>query len=307
MATQVETTTQVSPVLQRGKKTGQLTWQTWLTEILKYTILIVMAASFVFPLYWMASSAIKNDSQIYTIPPIWVPIPAYPQNFYDAWTSYDFNLYAFNSLFRYALPVTLGTTFSSALIAYGFARVRWPGRDILFYLCIATMMVPFQVTMVPLFIVFKNLDWINSYKPLVIPAFFGNPYFIFLLRQFFRTIPDELSDAARVDGANEFTIFWRIILPLVRSALVVVALLTFIHSWNEYLTPLIYLNQKDLYPLALGIENLRRTIFQVGGSSQWAYPYLMAVSTIVVLPILILFYFAQRALIEGISVTGLKG
>jgi ABC-type glycerol-3-phosphate transport system permease component len=307
MATQVEATTQARPALRKEKQAGQLSLRAWLIEILKYTVLVVMAASFIFPLYWMASSAIKSDSQIYTIPPIWIPIPAYPQNFYDAWTSYDFNLYAFNSLFRYALPVTLGTTLSSALVAYGFARIRWPGRDILFYICIATMMVPFQVTMVPLFIVFKNLDWINSYKPLVIPAFFGNPYFIFLLRQFFRTIPDELSDAARVDGANEFTIFWRIILPLVKSALVVVGLLTFIHSWNEYLTPLIYLNQQDLYPLALGIENLRRTIFQVGGSSQWAYPYLMAVSTIVVLPILILFYFAQRSLIEGISVTGLKG
>jgi ABC-type glycerol-3-phosphate transport system permease component len=304
MATQVETTTQVRPTLKQ--KEGAVVVQHWLQEILKYAVLVVMAASFIFPLYWMVSSAVKNDSMVYTIPPVWVPNPVYWQNFYNAWTSYDFNLYAFNSLFRYSLPVTIGTTLSSALVAYGFARVRWPGRDILFYVCIATMMIPFQVTMVPLFIVFKNLDWINSYKPLVVPAFFGSPYFIFLLRQFFRTIPEELSDAARIDGASELTIFWRIILPLVRSALVVVALLTFIHTWNEYLTPLIYLNQQDLYPLALGIENLRRTIFQVGGA-QWAYPYLMAVSTIVVLPILILFYFAQRSLIEGISVTGIKG
>jgi ABC-type glycerol-3-phosphate transport system permease component len=304
MATQVETTTQVRSALKQ--KEGSVLVQYWLQEVLKYTVLLVMAASFVFPLYWMVSSAVKNDSMVYTIPPVWVPNPVYWQNFYNAWTSYDFNLYAFNSLFRYSLPVTIGTTLSSALVAYGFARVRWPGRDILFYVCIATMMIPFQVTMVPLFIVFKNLDWINSYKPLVIPAFFGSPYFIFLLRQFFRTIPEELSDAARIDGASELTIFWRIILPLVQSALVVVALLTFIHTWNEYLTPLIYLNQQDLYPLALGIENLRRTIFQVGGA-QWAYPYLMAVSTIVVLPILILFYFAQRSLIEGISVTGIKG
>lgn len=304
MATQVETTTQVRPTLKQ--KEGIVVVQHWLQEVLKYTVLLVMAASFVFPLYWMVSSAVKNDSMVYTIPPVWVPDPIYWQNFYNAWTSYDFNLYAFNSLFRYSLPVTIGTTLSSALVAYGFSRVRWPGRDILFYVCIATMMIPFQVTMVPLFIVFKNLDWINSYKPLVVPAFFGSPYFIFLLRQFFRTIPEELSDAARIDGANELTIFWRVILPLVRSALVVVALLTFIGTWNEYLMPLIYLNQQDLYPLALGIENLRRTIFQVGGA-QWAYPYLMAVSTIVVLPILILFYFAQRSLIEGISVTGIKG
>ena len=138
------------------------------------------------------------------------------------------------------------------------------------------------------------------------PAFFGNPYFIFLLRQFFRTIPNELSDAARIDGASELVIFWKVILPLVRSALVVVALLTFIQVWNEYLQPLIYLNKKELYPLALGIQNLRQTILQVGGS-ELAYPYLMAVSTIIVLPILIIFYFAQRSLIEGVSVTGMKG
>lgn len=305
MATQAKTT-QVSPTVEQSPKIGHLTIQQWLVGFLKYSVLVVMAASFILPLYWMASSAIKNDSQIYTVPPIWIPNPAYWQNFYNAWTSYNFNLYAFNSVVRYAIPVTVGTTLSSALVAYGFARIRWPGRDILFYICIATMMVPYQVTMVPLFIVFKNLDWINSYLPLTVPAFFGNPYFIFLLRQFFRTIPDELSDAARIDGASELTIFWSIILPLVRSALVVVSLLTFIHVWNEYLQPLIYLNQQDLYPLALGIENLRRTIFQVGGR-ELAYPYLMAVSTIVVIPILILFYFAQRSLIEGVSVTGIKG
>jgi ABC-type glycerol-3-phosphate transport system permease component len=168
------------------------------------------------------------------------------------------------------------------------------------------MMIPFQVTMVPLFIVFKNLGWINSYRPLVIPAFFGAPYFIFLLRQFFRTIPDELSEAARIDGANELTIFWQVMLPLIRSALVVVALFTFISVWNDYLGPLIYLNKPELYPLALGVENMRRTIFQVGGA-KFAYPYLMAVSTVVTLPILIMFYFAQRSLIEGVSVTGIKG
>jgi ABC-type glycerol-3-phosphate transport system permease component len=306
MATQVETTRPAGQAIQEQKKLGSLTAKGWLIEILKYTALIVLAISFILPLYWMASSAIKNDSQVYTIPPIWIPVPSYPQNFYNAWTSYDFNLYAFNSIFRFALPVTIGTTLSSALVAYGFSRIQWPGRDILFYICIATMMVPFQVTMVPLFIVFKNLDWINSYKPLVIPAFFGAPYFIFLLRQFLRTIPDELAEAARIDGANELTIFWRVMLPLIKSALVVVALFSFINVWNDYLGPLIYLNQRDLYPLALGIENLRRTIFQVGGS-QWAYPYLMAISTIVTLPILVLFYFAQRTFIEGISVTGIKG
>lgn len=278
----------------------------WALILLKYATLIVLAISFVLPLYWMATSAVKNDPQTYSIPPVWVPIPFFPENFINAWTSYNFNNYAFNSIVRYAIPVTFGMTLSSALVAYGFSRVRWPGRDVIFYICIATMMIPPQVTMVPLFIIFKNLGWVNSYKPLVIPAYLGAPYFIFLLRQFFRTIPDELSEAARIDGANEFTIFWRVMLPLIRSALVVVALFTFINVWNEYLLPLIYLNREELYPLALGIENMRLTIFQVGGT-RLAYPYLMSVSTIVVVPILVLFFFAQRTFIEGISVTGIKG
>ena len=283
-----------------------LTLKDWGIGFLKYGTLIVLAISFVLPLYWMASSAMKNDPQTYSIPPVWIPIPAYPENFFNAWTTYNFNNYAFNSVFRYALPVTIGMTLSSALVAYGFSRVQWPGRDILFYICIATMMVPGEVTMVPLFIIFKNLGWINSYRPLVIPAYFGVPYYIFLLRQFFRTIPDELSEAARIDGAGELRIFWQVMLPLIRSALVVVALFSFINVWNEYLQPLIYLNRQELYPLALGIENLRRSMFQVGGT-RLAYPYLMSVSTIVVVPILILFFFAQRSFIEGISVTGIKG
>lgn len=302
------TTSEIQPNIPPHKEVSLLdrVLKDWGIGILKYGTLIILAISFVLPLYWMASSAMKNDPQTYSIPPVWIPIPAYPENFVNAWTTYDFNNYAFNSVFRYALPVTIGMTMSSALVAYGFSRVQWPGRDVLFYICIATMMVPGEVTMVPLFIIFKNLGWVNSYLPLVVPAFFGVPYYIFLLRQFFRTIPNELSEAARIDGANEFLIFWRIMLPLIRSALVVVALFSFINVWNEYLQPLIYLNRQELYPLALGIENLRRSMFQVGGT-RLAYPYLMSVSTIVVVPILILFFFAQRSFIEGISVTGIKG
>ncbi|MCB0075659.1 MAG: carbohydrate ABC transporter permease, partial [Caldilineaceae bacterium] len=184
---------------------------------------------------------------------VWIPNPAYPQNFYFAWNTYPFNLFAFNTVFRYAIPVTIGVTISSALVAYGFSRIRWRGRDTLFYLCIATMMVPFQVTMVPLFIIFKQFGWVNTFLPLVVPAFFGAPYFIFMLRQFFRTIPEELSDAARIDGANEFVTMWRVILPLTKPALVVVALFTFMNAWNDYLGPLIYLRREEQYVLALGL------------------------------------------------------
>jgi len=191
-------------------------------------------------------------------------------------------------------------------VAYGFSRLRWRGRDALFFVCLMTMMIPFQVTMVPLFIVFKHLGWLNSYLPLVIPSFCGSPYFIFMLRQFFMTIPQELSDAARIDGAGEFSILFRILLPLARPALTVVALFQFMWAWNDYLGPLIYINRSALYPLALGINQLRTILVGVG-LAPLAYPYLMAVSTVTTAPILIGFFFTQRTFIEGISLTGIKG
>ncbi|MBV7327493.1 carbohydrate ABC transporter permease [Chloroflexi bacterium TSY] len=254
----------------------------------------------------MVSSAVKNDSQVFSVPPVWIPIPAQWENFWNAWSTHNFNRYLLNTVFLFAIPLTIGVTLSSAFVAYGFARVRWIGRDFFFFICVATMMIPYQVTMVPLFITFKNLDWVNTYLPLVVPGFFGAPYFIFMLRQFYMTLPQELSDAARIDGANELGIFWKIILPLVKPALTVVALFTFMNAWNEYLQPLIYINQEELYPIALGINNLRRTISQIG-VTRLAYPYLMSVSTLVTLPIVIAFFLTQRTFIEGISLTGLKG
>jgi multiple sugar transport system permease protein len=275
-------------------------------EFAKYSVVIVLALSYAFPLYWMMSSALKDDPQVYRIPPVLVPNPAHWNNFIDAWQADKFTLYTFNSIFRYALPSTVFTLLSSSIVAYGFSRVRWPGRDQLFYLCIATMMVPYTVTMVPLFIIFKKLGWVGTYNPMVVPALFGNAFFIFMLRQFFLTLPQELSDAARVDGASELGILFRIILPLSRPALAVVALFQFMGTWNDYLGPLIYINKYDMFPLALGIQKLRQMLSQVG-NAPLAYPYLMAVSTIAAAPIIVLFFFAQRTFIEGISLTGLKG
>ena len=273
---------------------------------LVYLTLIILGITWIFPLYWMATSALKDDPQIYTVPPVMIPNPAYWNNFADAWTRLDFNRAAFNSVFLYAVPVTIFTLVSSMLIAYGFAKIRWRGRDILFWVCIATMMLPWQVTMVPLFIIFKNLGWITTYWPFVVPSLFGNAYFIFLLRQFFLTIPEELSDAARIDGASEFGILWRIIVPLSKPAMAVVMLFCFLGAWNNYLGPLIYINTPDMQPLALAIYRLR-TLATSMGNTAMAYPHLMAVSTIVALPIILIFIFAQRTFIEGISTTGLKG
>lgn len=278
----------------------------WLGEILKYLLLLVLAFSYLLPFFWMFTSAIKDDTQVFNVPPIWFPSPAYWNNFWDAWTTLDFNRWLYNTVVKYAVPVTAGTIVSSAFVAYGFARIRWRLRDAFFAVCLATMMVPYQVTLVPLFIIFKHLGWINSYKPLVVPSLFGGAFNIFLLRQFFMTVPQELSDAARIDGASEIGIFFRIILPLAKPPLTVVALFRFMGAWNDYFGPLVYLSSQDQWTLARGIERLRGSVYEVG-YSRLAYPYLMAVSAIVTIPIMFAFFFAQRSFIEGISLTGLKG
>ena len=229
-------------------------------SFLKYAILLVLGASYLLPFYWMVSSALKNENQVFVVPPVLLPLPPRWLNFLESWTSLPFNLYLFNTLIKYALPITFGTMLSSAIVAYGFGRIKWRGRNIFFAICLSTMMVPFQVTMVPLFVIFRQMHWINTYLPLVVPAFFGNPYFIFLLRQFFRSIPEELSDAARIYGASELGILFRIILPLSRPALTVTALFSFMGAWNDYLGPLIYLQKPEQYTLAVGIEFLRTTM-----------------------------------------------
>ena len=275
-------------------------------HVLKYTVLIVLAVSFLLPFYWMVSSAVKDDAQVYVVPPIWFPSPQFWENFWNAWNSETFNLWTFNTVVRYALPATIGTVLSSSLVAYSFARLQWKGRNALFAIVLATMMVPDWVRLVPLFVVFKTLGWINTFNPLVVPAFFGNAFFIFLLRQFFLALPLELSDAARIDGANELSIFVRIILPLSKAALAVVALFTFMNAWNDYLGPLIYMNVEDKWVLTLGVGRLRSAVDEVG-NTKLAYPWLMAVSTLITLPVFLAFFFAQRSFIEGISLTGLKG
>jgi multiple sugar transport system permease protein len=206
----------------------------------------------------------------------------------------------------YAVPATIGTVLSTSLVAYSFSRLRWIGRDAVFGLVLATIMIPGWVRLVPLFIIFKQIGWLNTFLPLVVPSFFGSAFFIFLLRQFFMSIPTELSDAANIDGANELQTMFKIILPLSVPALAVVALFTFMDAWNDYLGPLIYVNIEEKWVLALGVQRLRNAVAEIG-NRQLAYPYLMAVSSIITLPIFLAFFFAQRTFIEGISLTGLKG
>ena len=205
-----------------------------------------------------------------------------------------------NSLTVAVLGV-LGTVISNAIVAYGFARLRWRGRDAFFALTLATMMVPFPALMVPLYGVFKALGLIGTLLPLWLPAWFGSAFNIFLMRQFFRTIPEELSEAARIDGCSEWRIFWRIILPLSTPVLVVAALFHFIFAWNDFLGPLLYLTRKDTYTLALALESYQSQ----NGGVQWHY--LMAASAVTILPVIVLFLFAQRTFIRGIATSGIKG
>ena len=288
------------------RKTRPLGLQGWIIAILKYTILLTLAISFLLPFYWMLSSAVKNDSQVYTVPPVWFPVPQQWNNFWDAWNSENYWLFTYNTVVMYAIPATIGTVLSSSLVAYSFSRLRWIGRDTLFAIVLTTLMIPGWVRLVPLFIIFKQIGWLNTFLPLVVPHFFGNAFFIFLLRQFFMSLPTELSDAARIDGANELQTMFRIILPLSVPALAVVALFTFMDAWNDYLGPLIYVNMEEKWVLALGVQRLRSAVAEIG-NRQLAYPYLMAVSSLITMPIFLAFFFAQRTFIEGISVTGLKG
>ena len=279
----------------------------WMGEIGKYILLLILALTFLLPFVWMFTSSLKDANQVFSVPPIWFPNPALWENFYNSWTAWPFNLWLYNTVVKYAVPATIGTVVSASIAAYGFARLQWRLRDVFFAICLATMMVPGQVTLVPLFIVFKQFGWVNTMRPLVIPSFFGGgAWNIFLLRQFFVNLPTELSDAARIDGASEFGILFRIVLPLAKPALTVVALFRFMGAWNDYFGPLVYLSSQKQWTLARGLELLRGQHQEIGASGL-AYPYLMAASSIITLPILVAFFFAQRTFIEGISLTGIKG
>jgi len=253
---------------------------------------------FILPFIWLVSTSLKPDEQLFAFPPIWIPNPIKWSNYPRALEYFPFFTCLKNTLY-FTIPSVIGTLISCSLVAYGFSRIKWIGRDVFFFVLLSTLMLPFQVTMIPLFIMFKHLNWINTFKPLYVPRFFGEAFFIFLLRQFFMTIPMELSDAAKVDGASEFFIYSRIILPLSKPALAVVALFQFIWRWNDFLGPLIYLNDESKYPISLGLE-----FFQTQYDVEWSL--LMAASTVTILPIIILFFFTQRTFIQGISLTGIK-
>lgn len=285
-------------------------WQRRLANGLSRVALHILASLlgilFVLPFLWMLSTSLKTDPQVYHVPPIWIPNPVRWLNYPEALTYVPFSQYFVNTL-QYGVFCTIGAVISSAFCAYGFSRIRWRGRDALFVIVLATTMLPFQVRMIPLYLIFNKLKWLDTYLPLIVPAYMGVPYFIFLLRQFFLTIPMDLSDAARIDGASDLDILLRIILPLSKPALAVVALFEFMYDWNDYMGPLIYLRDSAKYPIAMGLEQMRAHMHSMGTFIPLQWPRLMAASTVTILPVVVLFFFAQRAFVEGITLTGMKG
>ena len=292
-----------SSMMSRSRPAQRDRYKRRITSIVRWTVIYIVVAAlamlFVLPFIWLVSGSLKTDRQMFTLPPIWIPNPLTWQNYPDSLVFIPYFRYVGNTLII-CFGTVIGSLFSCTLAAYGFSRIRWPGRDVVFMIVIATMMLPYAVVMVPLFIVFRQLGWIGTYLPLIVPSFFGSAFFIFLLRQFFLSIPQELSDAARIDGANELQILIRVILPLARPALAMVALFQFMYTWSDYLGPLIYISKQDMYTIALGL-----TLFLDQHAQEWAL--LMAASTMALVPIIVLFFFTQRMFIEGISMTGIKG
>lgn len=267
-------------------------------QLVSRVFLLAASLFYLSPIYWMLVTAIKSDKELSQFPPTLWPGEIVWHNFEQATKTFPFLSYLGNTLF-YAVFTVLGSVLSNFVIAYGFSRIKWPGRDLLFYPVIASIFIFIQfpvnpITMVPMFSLFAGLGLVNSFLPLILPTFLGNPFFIFLLRQFMMQIPASLSEAARLDGANEFQIMGRVILPLTRPALVVVALLAGVNAWNDFLGPLIYLQNDKLYTLSLGL-----TFFKTMHGIQ--FNLLMAASCLVVLPVLVVFLCFQRFFLEGVT------
>jgi len=267
--------------------------------VIVYALLLALSVLFVLPFMWMVSTSLKQSEDVFTYPPSFFPTTFLWQNYPRGWTILPFNTFLINSLIVTSANV-IGNLISCSLVAFGFARLRARGRGILFLALLATLMIPREVTIVPRFLLFSQMGLVNTLWPLILPAWFGYAFFIFLLRQFFMTIPTELDDAARIDGASSLRIFFEIILPLSKPALATVAIFAFIGNWSNLLDPLIYIRSQDLYTLALGLNLFR-------GQNFTQFNLLMAVSIITLIPVLTVFFLSQRLFVQGVTLTGMGG
>jgi len=270
-----------------------------LRTVLRYMLLIAVAAVMVGPFLWMVSTSMMDEADIFRSPPRWLPPEFSLKNYRAIMDVLPFGRMLLNS-FTIAVSATAGQLLSCALAAYAFARMNFRGKTVLYFILLATMMIPPQVTMIPVFLIMRFLGWIDTLYALIVPAFFGGAFGTFLLRQFFATIPQDLEDAARIDGCGRFRIFWRIVIPLSRPALITLALFTFMAYWNDLLGPVIYLSSVEKATLTIGLANLQSGVLTT------RYDLLMAGSVLSVLPILILFIAGQRWFVRGIAMTGLK-
>ncbi len=294
-----------------GKPSARWTARGILRTVLPHLLLIALGVAFMIPFFWMLSSSLKTKETMFTNPIEWLPRVWNWQNYPNAinYPNFPFLRFLWNSTY-YSVSVTVGTVISCAMVGYAFARLRFPMREPLFIVTIATLMIPWMVTFIPTFILFKELDtfttqtigvkMLGTYWPLIIPAFGGNAFYIFMMRQFFKGLPSELADAAHVDGAGEFRIFWQIMLPLVKPALMVMAVFTFLGTWHDFFGPLIYVSDNKQFPLSLGLY-----AFRAQRTTEWAL--MMAAAALSTVPLIIVFFFTQRYFLEGIKLTGIKG
>jgi multiple sugar transport system permease protein len=273
--------------------------QTW-GRVLIFLLLIFGAVILFTPFLWMVSSSLKLETKVFEFPPSLIPNPIRLQNYVDALVYKPFHIYLKNTMiivFFNEIAILLSASFC----AYGFARLRFPGRDFWFAVVLGTMMLPSVVTMIPTFVIFTRLKWIDTFLPLTVPYIFGGEAFnIFLLRQFFRSIPEELADAARIDGCSEYRIYWSIFMPLAKPVLTTVAIFTFLNAWNDFMGPLLYLNNPDNFTISLGLATFRSVL-----RTRW--DLLMAATTATTLPVVILFFLGQRYFVKGVVLTGMKG
>lgn len=267
---------------------------------LTFLVAAVVAAAFILPFIWMLSSALKAESRLFTSPPQWIPSPAKWDNFGKSLSVLPFDIYYRNTLIITASTI-LGDVLTAALVAFGFARFRFRGRNVLFVLVLSTIMLPPQVTIIPRFVLFRWLKWIDTFVPIILPAYLGgSAFYIFLLRQFFMTIPRELDDAAKIDGLSTLGIFVRIILPLAKPALAIIAIFSFLYNWNDFWHPLVFLSSEQNFTVALGLYSLQGHFFST-------ISLLMAAAVLAMLPCLVLFFVAQRYFVQGVVVSGVKG
>ncbi len=265
------------------------------------TYLVMLGGTIVLliPFAWMLTTSLKPLDEVYAFPIIWIPSRLVLENYLDVFKNVPFGRYLWNSTVLSVLGI-IGNIMGSSLAAFSFARLRFPGRTVFFIIMLSTMMVPVWVTMVPTFIIFSRLGWLDTYLPILVPNFFAVPFFTFLLRQFFMAVPFEMEEAARIDGCSSFGLFWRIFLPLSVPALATVAIFSFFFHWNDLLGPLIYLRSQLKFPVAMGIASFQ--------SEQYAnFALMMAAATMALLPMLVVFFFTQRLFIQGVVITGVKG